>query len=242
MYHYALSLGAGINSTALLHLLIDEKRPLDEVVFADTGAEKPETYTYIDHWIKPYLIERGIPYTRVAAKETLIERCMRSRAIPDRQYRWSTRDYKIRPINRHLKPKAPVVVYLGIGIDEAHRVKPSPDKWQIRDYPLIEHNLSRQDCIKLIEIHNWPIPVKSGCWFCPFTNLTDWRWLLENHPELYSRAIAIEKNGSKYPQFTLKDGYTLEVLQHRFEKEALAEKEQSHLDQYQEECEGYCFT
>ena len=41
MTHYALSLGAGVNSTAMLLLATKEGLPLDEVVFADTGAEKP---------------------------------------------------------------------------------------------------------------------------------------------------------------------------------------------------------
>jgi 3'-phosphoadenosine 5'-phosphosulfate sulfotransferase (PAPS reductase)/FAD synthetase len=52
MTHTALSLGAGVNSTALLILIEREGLQLDEVVFADTGSERPETYEYIKEWIQ----------------------------------------------------------------------------------------------------------------------------------------------------------------------------------------------
>ena len=41
---HVLSLGAGVNSTALLIYLVKNRMPLDYVVFADTGNEMPETY------------------------------------------------------------------------------------------------------------------------------------------------------------------------------------------------------
>jgi 3'-phosphoadenosine 5'-phosphosulfate sulfotransferase (PAPS reductase)/FAD synthetase len=142
--YFALSLGAGVNSTALLVMIVRDKMPLDEVIFADTGAEKPETYAYLEKWILPFLVDEKIPYARVRAKETLIERCYRGHTIPDRNYRWSTRDYKVRPINKHLKPHAPVVVYLGIAADEAERVAPPREKWVSKAYPLIYGGLKRQ--------------------------------------------------------------------------------------------------
>jgi 3'-phosphoadenosine 5'-phosphosulfate sulfotransferase (PAPS reductase)/FAD synthetase len=227
-------------------VITEHSLPLDEVIFADTGAELPETYAYIREHIRPFLKQHNIPYVEVQAKETLMERCIRSRAIPDKRYRWSTRDYKIRPINKHLRehlvPNEQVVVYLGIAYDEPTRVKPSREKWIRRYYPLIDHGMNREDCEKYIEAHQWPIPPKSGCYFCPFQRLSQWRNLLEKHPDLYEKAIMIEKNGSKYPNFALREGTTLEHLRKRFEREAISEREQSKLDQYQEECEGFCFT
>ena len=44
---YVLSFGAGLNSTALLIMLVEKSYPLDEVIFADTGAEVPETYEHL---------------------------------------------------------------------------------------------------------------------------------------------------------------------------------------------------
>jgi len=58
---YILSYAAGVDSTALLFLLIKNKIPLDYVVFADTGSELPETYDYINT-IKLYLAKIHIPF------------------------------------------------------------------------------------------------------------------------------------------------------------------------------------
>ncbi|MEM3161041.1 MAG: phosphoadenosine phosphosulfate reductase family protein, partial [Nitrososphaera sp.] len=46
---YVLSYGGGVNSTALMILLVRHKLPIDYVIFADTGSERPETYTYLKH-------------------------------------------------------------------------------------------------------------------------------------------------------------------------------------------------
>jgi len=235
-----------VNSTALLHVLLDEKQPLDEVIFADTGAEKPETYAYIDQWILPFLEERGIPYARVSARykgsdDTLEARCLRGHTIPDRRYRWSTRDFKIRPIYRHLKPKAPVVCYLGIAYDEIERMKDALKPWLKHEWPLVDRRVTRAGCIEIIQAKGWPVPPKSGCFFCPFASMKEWRWLWESHTEMWAKARRIEENGSKYPEFALVRG-TLIQLDKRFAREKLAEESQTKLEDYKEECEGFCFT
>lgn len=124
MTYHVLSLGAGVNSTALLHYIVDHDMPLDEVIFADTGGERPATYAYLQSTIIPFLKDRKIPFTIVRNKGlTLYERCMNGKYLPDRQYRWQTRDFKIRPIHRYLRPKGRVLCYVGIAYDEIERMK-----------------------------------------------------------------------------------------------------------------------
>lgn len=255
-----MGLGAGVNSTALLHVLIDRSYPLDEVIFADTGAEKSETYEYIAKWIEPYLQEKGIPYTEVRQiRRTLTERCISSHVIPDKRYRWSTRDFKIRPIEKHIRPKAPVHMYLGIAFDEIHRMKPSPRKYITNSWPLIDLKITREECERIIRAKGWPVPVKSGCWFCPFQSQKDWAWLLKNHPYQYEMAIFLEKNGQKYPNFLLREG-GLEKLREKLVKMERRARDENILYGRQttlldiiverrevvaaaeEECSGYCMT
>src|SRR2546426_10503178 len=77
---YILSYGAGVNSTALMLFLIENKFPLDYVVFADTGNEMPETYAYIKK-VKRDLKTKKIPFkgVRVRNNESLSDRCLRRR-------------------------------------------------------------------------------------------------------------------------------------------------------------------
>lgn len=256
MVYHVLSLGAGVNSTALLHILADEALPLDEVVFADTGAEKPETYEYIERWIKPFLVERGIPFARVAStigkgaaktEQTLTERCLRNHSVPMKHPRWCTRDFKVLPMNRYLgipgvKTKRPPterwIMYLGIAYDEPHRIKEAEEPWVERRWPLWERKIDRERCKQIIEAKGWPLPVKSGCFYCPFSPIAEWRWLHDTHPDLWDKSKEIEQNGRFYPQFGL-NHLTLVELEKRFR----GEKSQSTLDSFKdEECDGFCMT
>jgi 3'-phosphoadenosine 5'-phosphosulfate sulfotransferase (PAPS reductase)/FAD synthetase len=40
---YIMNFGGGVNSTAMYFLIKDVGLPLDEIIFADTGSELPET-------------------------------------------------------------------------------------------------------------------------------------------------------------------------------------------------------
>jgi hypothetical protein len=239
MVYHILSLGAGVNSTALLHVLLDDKMPLDEVVFADGGAERPETYAYIRDFIEPFLGSRSILFTVVRPKTQLIDRCLKGHAIPDKVYRWCTRDMKIRPIEKHLKPKSPVVQYLGIAYDEIHRMKGGPHDWLRTEWPLIDRKITREGCVRIIQEKGWLVPVKSGCYFCPFQGKRGFGILHTDHPDLYDIAIKVEENGSGFPHFCLVDG-GLRNLARRFN--GGDDSRQVELTSFTEECSGYCFT
>ena len=41
---------------------------------------------------------------------------------------------------------------------------------------------------------------RSGCYFCFFQQRIEWVWLLEQHPELYEKAMSFEKDGYTWIQ------------------------------------------
>ena len=71
-----VSYGGGANSTALLVGLHQHRIPVDLILFADTGAEHPHTYAYLnimDRWLK----EHGMPpITRVYKYTQDGKRCL----------------------------------------------------------------------------------------------------------------------------------------------------------------------
>lgn len=211
---YILSYGAGVNSTALAFFLIENKYPLDYVLFADTGGEMPETYDYI-HIFKKYLDKKNVPFriVRVRNNDTLYDRCSRRRVIPSQTWRWCTRDMKIRPIYAFYRSlKSHVYQYVGIDYDEIRRMKDSKVDYVTNIYPLIDYKIGRQECIALIEQAGLPLPVKSGCYFCPFNNIERWTELFKAHPELFKKAMELEENGKHMPKQRLAP-MTLRVLQ-----------------------------
>ena len=92
---------------------------------------------------------------------------------------------------------------------------------QLDYFPLVENDdiLVRDDIFKIIEhslvdlpAYYKPIPYevdgekglysrsRSGCFFCFYQQKIEWVWLLEQHPNLYDKAIEYEKSGYSWIQ------------------------------------------
>ena len=197
-----LSFGGGLQTTALAIMIAKGDIEVDEVVFADTGVEKPETYWYIENYVKPILT---VPFVTVVSHlGTLYEHCWEKKLIPSVIHRWCTDKFKVRPIEKHY-PKG-TVFYVGFSSDEINRAeKPSR---MIREFPLIERNLSVSDCKGIISDYGFPIPLRSSCYFCVYEPYIEYNWLKNNHPELIDKALALEaRHYERYPH--LKDTYGL---------------------------------
>lgn len=201
-----LSYGAGVNSTALAILLINEgwHGPL---VFADTGAEWPETYEYMDYFEGGWLMPRGFEVVRLhphssdlftskAKGRTLIEYCLESRVIPMGLRRWCTERWKIEPINRYAKQCNLSPMLIGIDAGESHRA--SKKRNPPRKRPLVDRGIDRESCKAIISAEGLQIPPKSGCFICPFQRSGQWRRLWQLHPDLFDLAMRLEENAPRF--------------------------------------------
>ncbi len=199
-----LSLGAGVNSTALLVLKALGKTDFDVALFANTGAEHPETYRYLTEVIKPFCENNGISLIEIKREgESLYDWAFSRKIVPSRRFRDCTEKFKIRVLRKYVTqnfPDADKIEFLvGIDAGESHRAKICDGY----SYPLIDMGIDRKKCIQIIQEASLPVPIKSGCYICPFTKPENWRKLLKNNPELYAKAEALEKNGSRYPEIVL---------------------------------------
>jgi hypothetical protein len=212
---YILSFGCGVNTAALMVLLVKNKMPFDEAVFADTGGELPETYGYLK-LAESFLVANDKILTVVQSKTgSLFETCFRRRVTPSKMWRWSTRDYKITPIHAYYRSLGQhIYEYLGIAYDEIERMKESNEPYITSLFPLIDQQVTRDGCIEIIQNAGLPVPVKSGCFFCPFNNIDRWKEIYQTHPELYTKAMRLEENSKYFPGRALFPG-TLDMLMKR---------------------------
>lgn len=163
---WALSYGGGVNSTALAILLLKQRQPF-YAVFADTGAERQVTLDYTYETFFPYLREHGIACFTVKGEQGqgIIQYCIDNEVIPFRAWRWCTDKFKARPIENFVGNDTHAI---GIDAGETHRAKRfKGDKM----FPLIDAELDREGCRKVILDAGIPEPVKSGCWCCPFSRV-----------------------------------------------------------------------
>lgn len=185
-----------MNSSALVIWLVEQgwRGP---VVFADTGAEQPETYCYLGYFEREYLIPRGLeittlkgePWQRGRATLPLADYCEGHGMVPLAAARWCTKDWKGRPVERWRAAHGEPPVLLGIDAGESHR---QPQALR----PLVDAGIDRAGCVRLIEQAGLAVPPKSGCWLCPFQRASQWRALWERHPDLFERAAHLEEIAS----------------------------------------------
>lgn len=211
-----LNFGGGVNSAALLALLKQGKLEADYLIFADPGAEHPETYQWTEDVAKPTCKELGIEFVTVTGKYgNIYEHYFNKTTFPFRKTRDCSAKFKIRPIHKWIKENTDmdVIQYLGIAYDEKHRAIEGTH-FPI-EYPLVDMKITRKTCKKIIEAEGWPMPVRSGCFICPFTTRKKWKWLFDTHPDLFTKAEAMEKNCRTYPKNTFDYRITLEDLRLR---------------------------
>ena len=117
------------------------------------------------------------------------------------RFRPCTADYKIKPILKMARrlgeikrgqKMVGVRQWIGISLDEAHRMKPSRDPWVENTWPLIDLRMRRADCLRWMEGHGYPKPPRSACVFCPFHNDHEWRRLKLEEPEAFAAAVDFE--------------------------------------------------
>jgi len=207
-----VSFGAGLNSVAMLALLRIKKVKIDEVLFADTGVEEPETYNWIESQAKPYLKEQGIKFTTVQSHlGNMYDYYYSYKVIPFQSIRECTDKFKIRPIKKYIEEyysNELVFCYIGYDADEPQRIKIKKGMRKhfmpyVPVYPLLEYEITRKRCKTLSQLIRLYPPTKSRCFFCPFRKEAGFIELLKHHPDLFQKAEDLERNCRTYPRQNL---------------------------------------
>lgn len=191
------SFGGGTDSTAMLIGMWQRQEPVDLILFADTGGEKPHTYEHIKRF-SAWLVERGMPEIEILKNDrrkmpTLEEDCLHYKRLPSIAYGFKSCsvEWKIKPVDRRLKGIPHIKL---VGYDATEKRRAEKGEYLNNRYPLIEWGWTRKTCIEVIESVGLPLPGKSACFFCPSSKAQEVKQLAKEYPDLAKRAIAMEKN------------------------------------------------
>lgn len=197
-----LSFGGGTQTSALAVMLArGELGTVDHVVFADTAGETPATYRHVAV-VAEYLARYGHELEVVRFNGPTLEEytLTRSTPIPIRTAtnfgrRQCTNKWKIEPVKRFARARGAehLNLILGFSYDELYRMKPDRARWITREFPLVERRLTKEDCRRIAASAGLPPAPKSACFYCPLQGLHRWRWLAAEEPELFARAVAMER-------------------------------------------------
>lgn len=260
-----IAYGGGVQSTALLVMAARREIHVDAALFCNVGddSEHPDTLRYVREVAIPYCAAHGIPVhvlervRRDGRVETLWGRLMRegsrSLPIPIRMSngapgrRSCTADFKIKVMARWLKrhgatAATPSTVLIGISWDEAHRAeRRQVGAYERVAYPLVDRQLSRLDCQRIIADAGLAVPGKSSCFFCPFHCHSAWTNLKRYTPDLFEKSVVLERTLNARRAVLGKDPVYLT----RFNKALDAVVDDAQLDLFDvaDSCpSGHCWT
>jgi hypothetical protein len=118
-------------------------------------------------------------------------------------HRACTVDFKILPVLKKARELAGIkrgqktvgaVQWIGISLDEVHRMKMSRQPWAENCWPLVDMRMRRHDCLIWMERNGYPRPPRSSCVYCPYHSNAEWRRLKDEEPEAWQRAVQFERD------------------------------------------------
>ena len=187
------SFGCGVDSVAMVLL----KSDYDEIIFADTGSEMPQTYAYLDYFEK----KSGLKITKVTSKHgSLYDYFFKGKSQSSKFHHWCSDKFKIQPIRKYLREKygkkETFEMNIFIDFSEFHRMRESDRKYIKNKYPLVEQKLNRDQLKEIIKSKGYLLPEKSGCYHCCFTTKKGWIKLRNKEPELWQKTKDLENNSN----------------------------------------------
>lgn len=248
--YYVLNCSFGKDSMAMLKMCYDKGYPIDEVCYIDIRYDSEHSAEYPEH--EKWIHEVGIPYISetlnlpfkiinppVTYKELFFRKFQRGN-FAGHCYGFSVRrtpkcnSLKVGAMKNHvlklLKEDKKVIRYVGIAADEVKRISGAYKRGE--RLPLVEMNITERECFKICEdegilssIYQYPYFDRIGCFFCPYSNVDQFRHVFRTSPELMRDLAELDK----YSPFKFHPPYTATQLLRKFEAEA---REQTKLSQF----------
>ena len=226
---YIASVSFGKDSLAMLLRLIEENKPLDEVVFYDTGMEFKCIYRIRDD-IKKILKDKNIKFTELKPKEpfeyTMFEKPVKKKnGTMGKGYswcggrcRWGTTE-KLKALEKYSKGN---YEYIGIAYDEPKRL--NKERKGNKLFPLARWKMTEKDCLKYcydkgykwledgIELYS--ILDRVSCWCCCNKNLKELKNYYKYLPYYWNRLKELQCRTTRPMKY---NKYSVFDLEEKFE-------------------------
>lgn len=234
---HVVDFSGGKDSTCMLLKMIEEKMPIDCVLFCDTTLEFKQMYEHIDKVER----ETGIKITRIRPRDPF-EYLMFDKPVKRGEnspvkirygagikgygwagpkQRWCTKELKDRPRERFLnafKPYYEIKHYIGLAADEQYRLERKNNQNPNHIHPLADWGMTEADCLEYCykKGYNWGGLYEHfkrvSCWCCPLQSLDDLRKLRLHFPDMWEKLMEWDDRNFR----TFKPGYSVRDLEKRF--------------------------
>lgn len=203
---HIVSFSGGKDSTAMLLRLVEENKPIDEIIFCDTGVEFPDMIEHINK-VSEYI---NMPITILRADKSFEYIFTKQKRPPSSKYsdvegygwssakrRWCTNMLKTAVFKQYLKSQDEYRTYIGLAYDEQRRILRNKDSRNL--YPLNDWKMTEADCLQYCYERGfdwnglYKIFKRVSCYLCPLQRKADWLNLEKYYPDLFRHAIELDR-------------------------------------------------
>lgn len=231
---YIASISFGKDSLAMLIHIIENKLPLDEVIFCEVmatdtlSADLPEMVEFIKKAENILLKKYGIAVKHLKAKLTFNDYFYTKRkrgkhagiayGYPLLQAAWCNSRLKMKVLNEYYKSLGDDhITYIGYAADEKRRIARLKPHQQA---PLVEQEITEAQAIEICRQRDLLCPLydkfkRMGCWFCPKQSLASLRVIWSDYPKYWQMMLDWQKDS----EIKFKPKHTLIEIDERFRKE-----------------------
>lgn len=239
---YIASCSFGKDSIATILLALENKEPLDEIVYCEVmfdeniSGEAPEHRDFIYNKAIPFMISHGLKVNVLReSNQNYIKKFYHIIVRGPRKGKvmgfplcgkcYVQRDLKIPPINRYKKTLPPgTIQYLGIAADEPKRLQRlDTGKISLLDKYHYTEQMAKQKCIEYGLLSPlYEFSDRGGCWFCPNAGHRELRHIYDFHKDLWQRMLELQEVPNKCKEeFNFK--FKFSDIDRRFKIEDLAQ-------------------
>ena len=228
--NYIVCFSGGKDSTAMLIHLLENNKPIDEILYVDMGDWMWES---AQSHIKQVEDSLGVSITQLDVTDKITNGFKRW-GFPAYLNRWCT-GIKRDVMRDYLKERYDVnkiVQYIGYCSDEEKRTNKKLYSSYDTEYPLVDANITTEQALQLCKDYGFDFGgvyehhSHFNCWLCPLQKVDELRWVFDNDKEKwdYLRDMQYQSDGT-----FLKDKSVFEC-EHNFWKKHHKELHQKRMD------------
>lgn len=200
--------GGGGQSAGVAALIVTGKLPKpDWAVLVNTGRERSATFDYYEGYVRPALERVGVrcivlekvqyatvDLTSKNGRNILIPAFTNQSGEIGKLTNYCSKEWKLRVKRRWLREIGITAcdTWLGISMDEMHRVGKDDVDWDRTLFPLIDLRMRRYNCDLAVVNMGWPKAPRSACWMCPNACDAEWLEMKTNRPADFALAVAFD--------------------------------------------------
>lgn len=225
----------GKDSTAMLRLLLEKNIRVDEILYYETGWDRPEVRNHIDRIIEENLAptftilspRKPMEYflTTCPVKDKETDKMKPGYGWPRPHQTWCCRFGQV-AMRKYERTLGHATEFIAVAFDEKAG---NPDKfscrWREVRYPLKEWGISSPEALKICKDlkYNWDglydrVP-RARCWLCPLEQREELRRLWKLNPEKWAELKELDEKVRNPFYYSHGKEFSVEGLAAKFQSE-----------------------